>query len=305
MLRLNQIRDLLTVLDCGSVRAAAAKLGVSQPAVTKSVRSLESELGVELLHRSNLGVKPTAAGSAFAARARVAQLELDRACEEAGARHGKQEQSLNVGVGSAPMALVATQAIVAFRKDHPACRLHVVEGPGHTLLPRVRDGTIDLALAQRVPPAVAPALKYRALLRTRLVVAGRAGHPLARAQTLAQLVEAEWLVYRPPGASGVLEEALRAEGLPFPARFVHCESFALTLALIRHSDLLGLLVPQVLADGPGPRLQEIPLKRPLPEISVGMYRRAETPPSAGANAFWGHLLRCVRELPAMQRGAWR
>jgi len=92
----------------------------------------------------------------------------------------------------------------------------------------------------------------------------------------------------------VLEDAMRAEGLPFPSRHVHCESFALTVALMRSSDLLGLVVPQALADVNGAMLQEIPLKRPLPEISVGMYRRSETPPSVAVNDFWNHLVRCVR-----------
>jgi LysR family transcriptional regulator, regulator of abg operon len=299
VLRLNQIRDLLTVLECGSVRAAAAKLGVSQPAVTKSIRSLEAELGVELLHRSTLGVTPTPAGIVFAARARVAQLELDRAREEVTLAAGKGDLSLNVGVGSAPMALVAAQAIVRFRAQHPLSRMHVIEGPGHTLLPLVRDGSIDLALAQRVNPAAAPGLKYRPLLRTRLAVAGRTGHPLSRARSLAELREAQWLVYRPPNSQGVLEDAMRAEGLPFPSQFVHCESFALTLALVRASDLLALLVPQAIADSGG-ALQEIPLKRPLPEISVGMYRRADTPTSAATNDFWSQLMRGVRELAAGQ-----
>ena len=295
MLRLNQIRDLLTVLDCGSVRAAAAKLGVSQPAVTKSVRALEAELGAELLHRSTQGVTPTPAGAAFAARARVAQLELERAREEVQAGRGEGGFSLNLGVGSAPMVLVATEAIRRFRQEHPACRMHVVEGPGQTLLPLVRDGVMDLALAQRVEPKVAPGLTYRPLLRTRLVVVGRRGHPLAHARSLAELHEADWLVYRPPNAYGVLEEALRAEGLPFPARYVHCESFALTLALLRSSDLLGLLVPQALDAPHRALLQEIPLKKPLPELSVGMYRRSEAPPSAAINGLGGVLVRCARE----------
>lgn len=302
MLRLNQIRDLLTVLECGSVRAAAAKLGVSQPAVTKSVRSLEAELGVELLHRSTLGVTPTPAGVAFAARARVAQLELDRAREEVTVASGKGGLSLNVGVGSAPMALVAAQAIVRFRAEHPLSRMHVIEGPGQRLLPLVRDGSIDLALAQRVNPAFAPGLKYRPLLRTRLAVVGRKGHPLVHARSLAELSEAEWLVFKPPNTDGLLEQAMRAEGLPFPARFIHCESFALTLALIRASDLLALLVPQAILDPQG-GLQEISLKRSLPEISVGMYRRTDTPPSVAMNGFAGHLVRCVRE--AAVSNAWR
>jgi DNA-binding transcriptional LysR family regulator len=158
----------------------------------------------------------------------------------------------------------------------------------------VRDGTIDLALVQRVHPAEAPGLKYRPLIRTRLVVVGRNGHPLGQAQSLSELGNAQWLVYRPPGSHGVLEDAMRVEGLSFPSHYVQCESYALTLSLLRASDLLGLLVPQVFADEQGAGLKEIPLKRPLPEISVGMYRRADTPASTAVTDFWTHLLHAAR-----------
>lgn len=296
MLRLRQIRDLLVVLDCGSMRAAAARLGVSQPAVTKSIRSLEAELGVELIHRTTLGVTPTRAGVAFAARARVAQLELERAREEIMARRGEADVSLSLGVASAAMMLVATQAIVRFRQVHPLGKMHVIEGPGPTLLPLVRNGAIDAALTQRVAPGEAPGLTYRPLLRTRLAVVGRKGHPLTRARTLAELLDAEWLAFRPPKANGALEVALKSEGMPFPSRHVHCESLALMLGLLRNSDALALLVPQVLKDPMGASLQEIPIRRPLPEISVGMYRRTDTPASSAWNHFRGYLLRGVREL---------
>ena len=62
------------------------------------------------------------------------------------------------------------------------------------------------------------------------------------------------------------------------------------------ADALALLVPQVLQDPMGSSLQEIAMKRPLPEISVGMYCRADTPASAAWNEFRGYLLRGVREL---------
>jgi DNA-binding transcriptional LysR family regulator len=296
VLRLRQLRDLLMVLDCGSMRAGAARLGVSQPAVTKSIRSLEMELGVELIHRTSHGVTPTPAGAAFAARARVAQLELDRAREEVIARRGEAAASLSLGVASAAMVLVATQAIIRFRQVHPHGRMHVIEGPGPTLLPLVRDGSIDVALIQRVHPTEAPGLTYRPLLRARLAVLGRKGHPLARARTLAELGEAEWLAFRTPKANGALEAAMKSEGLPFPSRYVHCESLALMLGLLRGSDALALLVPQVLQDPMGASLQEIPMRRPLPEISVGMYCRADTPATEAWNGFRGYLLRGVREL---------
>jgi LysR family transcriptional regulator of abg operon len=303
MLRLNQIRDLLTVLDCGSIRGAARALGVSQPAVTKSIRMLEVELGAELLHRTSGGVTPTAAGRAFSARARVAQNELQQARDDVGALGGKPGASLRIGVGSAPAALFAVDAIARYRAEHPDDRILVIEGPGQTLLPLARDAKIDVAIAQRVSAEAAPGLKYRPLLRTSLVVAARRGHPLGSALSLSELHTAQWLVYRPPGSGGVLEEAFLAEGLPLPVHHVHCESLALTLGLILNSDLLGLLVPQMLRH-PLARssLIQLPLARPLPAISIGMYRRADTPVSAAVTSFWSHLTAAAKRVSDRERG---
>src|SRR5258705_11931080 len=82
-MRLSQIRDFLAVVESGGIRAAARELGVSQPAITRSVRRLEAELHTRLLQRTPTGVVPTQAGRAFLARARAAQAELRKAEGEA------------------------------------------------------------------------------------------------------------------------------------------------------------------------------------------------------------------------------
>src|SRR6266702_2713306 len=81
-MRLSQIRDFVAVVESGGIRAAARKLGVSQPAITRSVRGLEAELHTRLLQRTPTGVVLTEPGRAFLARARAAQAELRKAEEE-------------------------------------------------------------------------------------------------------------------------------------------------------------------------------------------------------------------------------
>ena len=59
-MKLNQIRDIIAIVDAGSLRAAARQLGVTQPAITRSIRELEQELGVPLFERHQFGMQPTA-----------------------------------------------------------------------------------------------------------------------------------------------------------------------------------------------------------------------------------------------------
>ena len=89
--RLNQIRDLIAVSEAGSLRAAAQRIGISQPAMSKSLSELEREFQAQLLTRTSRGVALTAAGRAFVARTRVVQGELRKVREDLAALHGGAE----------------------------------------------------------------------------------------------------------------------------------------------------------------------------------------------------------------------
>jgi len=102
-MRFTQIRDFLAVAHAASLRAAARRLGISQPAMTKSVRRLEAELSVQLLQRTTRGIVLTPSGRMFLARARVMQSELDKARDEL----AESERQGSVAIGVGPLAATA------------------------------------------------------------------------------------------------------------------------------------------------------------------------------------------------------
>ena len=71
-----RIAQLAAAVRCGSLTAAAAELGLTQPALSKSIRELERALGVRVLERGRFGVAPTEAGDALVARHRAIEAEL-------------------------------------------------------------------------------------------------------------------------------------------------------------------------------------------------------------------------------------
>ena len=73
-MKLNQLRDIVAVAERGSLRAAARHLAVAQPALTRSVRDLERELGAPLFERRARGMSLTAMGVAFVRRANAHDL---------------------------------------------------------------------------------------------------------------------------------------------------------------------------------------------------------------------------------------
>lgn len=277
-MRLRQIRNFVTVVEKGSIRAAARELCVSQPAITKSVRSLEAELHAQLVQRTPHGVVPTEAGRLFFARARVAHAELRKAEEElAQADHNGGKVAF--GVGPVTAVLIAPQAITRFHQQFPRVRARVIEGFAPDLLPLVRDGSLDFAVGPRVDGRLDPGLAFRPLFREEFSVVARKGHPLRHTRSLAQLVDADWLSFGGSGLpNGPLERAFLSAGLPVPRQVVQCDSYNIVVSVLATTDMLGIIARRMLAS-PLARecLDEIPVVERHPTLTVGLFVRTDPP----------------------------
>ena len=174
--------------------------------------------------------------------------------------------------------LILPEAIRRFRQQYPAARIRIVEGLAHVLLPFVRDETLDFVMGLR-ESKVDPAIAFRPLYRSQLVVAVRKGHPLRNARSLTDLAHSDWLTTSTLGMpGGPLERMFASTGLPAPRPVMQCEAYNTIVALLAGSDMLGLMQRRLLAQ-PFARefLQEIPVAEPLPSVTAGMFTRADTP----------------------------
>lgn len=202
--------------------------------------------------------------------------------EELSELRGGTEGSASFGIGPSGIVL-APRAIARFRAERPHARIRIREGTRDVLLPLVRDGSLDFAIAERGPAPVEGGLVFRMLWQSEIVIAARRDNPLARAASLAQLTSASWLLIYRLGAGGLLEEAFAAAGLPTPNMRVHFESHAIALALIAASDLLGLIpVQDVQAGVAAGLLQSVNIRERLGRPRMGAFMRADTPLSPAA-----------------------
>lgn len=283
-MRLAQIGHFVAVAGTGSLRAAARKIGVSQPALSKSIRQLENELQVQLFQRNARGAAVTAAGKAFLARARVIQSELRKAEDDFQLLRGGRQGGLAFGIAPAACMLLVPDAMLQFRQQYAAANVRIVEGVNSALLPLVRDETLDFSIGQS--PAGRPdgGLKFKPLFRPQLAVVGRRGHPLRAARSLRELAGAAWLMFYPVGSGATLEKAFAAAGLRLPQAIVQCESYAAALALLAKTDLLGLLIPNIATETFQRHLQVIAIEDPVPAPLVGLYMRSDAPLTPAARA---------------------
>lgn len=276
-MRLRQIEALLAAVDGGSLRAAARALGVTQPAVTKAIHALETELQAELLRRTRHGVEATPLGRSFLRHARIACAEMRKAEALVNDRQGAG--SVAFGVGPIAALLVVPAALERFRAQHPHAEVRIVEGFAPALLPRVRDGSLDFAMGPRLAGDLDAAFAFRPVFREETAIVCRKGHPLRRAKTLAELANAEWLTQWGTGLGpGSIARAFAAAGLPEPRQSVQCESYNAMVALIGRSDVLGVLSRRIL-NHPLVResIDEIPVADGPSAFTVGLFSRSGAP----------------------------
>jgi DNA-binding transcriptional LysR family regulator len=290
--RLHHIRDLVAVVEMGSIRGAARKLGISQPAVTKSVRNLEAELHQQLLQRTPQGIVPTPAGRAFYARARIVQSELRKAQEEMASLGGQQTGSVAFGVGPLAATLIVPDAVRAFCAQFPHARVRIMEGYSATLAPLVRDETLDFALGPRFDASLDSGLALRPLFREQFLVVGRKGHPLRKERSLAQLVDADWL-----RVSSMLDRMFLAAGFPIPRQIVQCDSNNTMIPLLCRTDMLSLMGARMVATQYArEHLETIPVVEPPPVVSIVMFTRAHAPLTPVATAMAKAVIGAARRL---------
>lgn len=163
-----QLKALVTVVEVGSITRAAELLHLVQPAVTRQIRSLETELGVTLFERTRHGMRPTAAGVTMADRARRALTELERARAELQPTPGVVRGIVTVGLLESSAELLAEPLVSAVLRAHPEIDLRVLTAYSGHLQEWLDHGDLDLSLLYTLTNT--PPLNVKPLVREKLWV---------------------------------------------------------------------------------------------------------------------------------------
>ncbi len=224
------------------MRAAARKLGVTQPALTKAMHRLESETGVTLFDRRSRGVSLTVYGESFRRHARTIRAGMAEAESEIGALRDGTSGRVRLGAGPSWQGRVIPEAIRRFRNDRPGVRLQVMGGTDDVLKAELRAGRLDLVVAAVPEGDEAPDLESRALMVDEYRVIADRSHPLqtARSTTIADLLDHPWILPNPRTyLVRRLEVLMRSNGLAPPRPMIETDILELKLALMRDSTYLS------------------------------------------------------------------
>lgn len=276
---LQQVQDFLTVAQHGSVHAAARATGQTQPALTRSLRRLEVDLGAPLLVRHAKGVQPTDYGRRFLEHAQRLVSDAQRARDAMAQMVGERRGPVEYGVSAAASILLAPAAVNRFRRAYPDVELRCRSGLYHTLAPALRDGRLDFVICPQPSDVPDPQFSSRTLLHSQMVMCARRDHPLARARSLQALQHASFTVAAPPGLpGGGIYEVFEHAGLGAPRVELHTDGLIDGIAFVAGSDCLALM-PEALMRGGllRERLVVLPIADALPSYDVVLFQRRAVP----------------------------
>ena len=305
MPKLHHLRDFVAIARSGSARSAARSLGLTQPALTRSLQELEIELDAGLFERHARGMTLTAAGDRFLVRAQAALEEVRRGFEEVAQAQGRMQGSVAVALSSAVVLAMLPAACAAFRRECPDVRLRVAESLFPAAEPRLRDGRLDFYMGPRPDSGLGNGYRVELLFGNERQVVGRKGHPLRQARSIEALLDAEWIV------TGLherieeeFEEQFTALGLRAPKSAIVAESMLALLSLLATGDGLAFL-PRQWTETPLLRglVEPIAVAEPLSGPDIVQVARAKLPLTPAAERL-STLLRRAAGKP-FRRGAGR
>jgi DNA-binding transcriptional LysR family regulator len=192
---LRQIRYFVAVAEEGNFSRAAERLHISQPPLSTQIKSLEDELGAQLLQRHNRGVSVTAAGSIFLEEMRAVLSRIDHA-RDLVSRAGRGDiGTLRVGFVSIADYSILPVALKSFRAQVPLVEFQLHELTTDAQIRELRADRLDMGIG--LAPVQEPDLEFQGLLREELVLAAPAGHAAVKikgAVDLRRLAKSSFII---------------------------------------------------------------------------------------------------------------
>ena len=294
------IRYFLAAYDVGTFSGAAARLNISQQAISKSVLRLEAELGVRLFERDGRRLRPTPYAELLVPTARTIASETDRFRASLVDMLGGREARLKIGVGPSAAAELVARAVLALTQERAAVSMLVIEGLQETMRQQLVLGELDLYVALSQADRADPLIREAVLGNVEYVAIAGASHPLAGQPqvTIPELSKSRWIAGANLGAiEDAIGESFRAHGLPSVRPEIETSSLTFTLGMLDGGKHVAIL-PEILVrrDLMSGRLIRIELHgaawfRPL---VVGT--RVRSPKLAGLMAFAAKLQEEVTRL---------
>jgi DNA-binding transcriptional LysR family regulator len=228
-----------------SFHRAARAVGLSQPALTRSLQSLEKEFGVRLFERGKIEARPTAFGRIVLAHARRIVSQVAEARREIDLLRGLERGELRIGIGTAGPQQWVGSAIGDLCATNPKLRVCNVELPGHRHADALMAGEIDVAVGEPGDLSGYPDIVMARLPRRPIAFFCRKGHPLTKLPNVEMRHIAEFPLVGPRLVRRFAEHLPKSSALgsmsedgQFFEPTILCAPWPAIREVVRHSDAI-------------------------------------------------------------------
>ena len=249
-MELRQLRHFVAVVECGNLSRAASKVNISQPALTRSIMTLEQLMRARLLDRKSRGVVATATGELFYQHAKLILNECSRAKDEVTGLETGSVGRVNIGIGAMFSSFIIDDVASRMATTYPNLQLSITEGFYEDLVEQLQDGRIDAIFTNFPAASSVRNLTFEPLLTVTAVTVVAARHPLARKRkiTTAELADAKWAMVNQPHVTGSFDQMFAKSGLGIPASTTRTNSLGLIKSLVLRRSFVSFLPEHLVAD---------------------------------------------------------
>jgi len=282
-IKFRHLQTFLEVARQKSVMKAAAILHISQPAVTKTIREMENELGVAVFERDGRGIRITRYGEVFLRHAGAAITALRQGIDSVSNERSGQGVPVRIGALPTVSTRVMPQAISLFLNEKTQSRIKIVTGENSVLLEQLRLGDLDLVVGRLAAPEKMTGFSFEHLYSEQVVFAVSARHPLLDSQEDIFAHLAEFPVLMPTRASIIrpfVDRFLIANGVATLPTQIETVSDAFGRAFVRANNAVWIISSGVVAnDVEDGTLALLPIDTSETRGPVGLTMRADITPS--------------------------
>lgn len=295
-MKLIALKALVAAVEDGSLRSAARRIQLSQPALTKMIRELELELGATLLTRTTQGVAPTPQGQILYERAKKVSKELGSAVDEISQLSGRMRGDLSIGAVPLAVMLLIPEALRTFSREFPEINLRISEELYFEQLERLRRGDVQVAVGGIPKGLSSGEFVIEPLIETSMVVVVRKGSPLQKAKSLTDLADAKWVYTGNSKDEGYAKTLYEMHGLVPPHVGALVNSTLTLLSLVSAGDFVGLMPVQIACSPIASQfISIVPIKEKALPLTVGAIVRSDMVVSPSVKHFIKHLHRSAHQ----------
>jgi LysR family pca operon transcriptional activator len=296
-IKFRHIQCFVEIAQERSLKLAADKLSLTQPAISKTLKELEDIIGASLMTRNRAGIALTKQGKVFLHFAQISLASLQQGLDGV-EKEGDARATLKVGALPSVAASFMPPVVREFAELAPNVMLQIMDGPHGYLIERLKLGELDLVIGRLGRPVSMEGVSFTQLYSERVDLIVRSGHPLLEKPDVKRIVD--WPVIYPPEGSAIrplVERYMIANGVGDIPNKIETVSGAFGRVYTRRTDAVWIISSGVVqnetADG---HLVRLPFETDMTKGPVGLMTRPDSQPGPEEQVFRLAVQAVIEEL---------